>query len=106
MMKQQWQWTEVSLQAAEQRAGGSWKAKKRHSNLICWPQRFISARFTPCVVPREPLLYPDDVVSLSPEARPIHGNPMCCVPTIEVQSSMATKDGSVCEGPLPHTSKV
>lgn len=40
-------------------------------------------------------LYPNDVVF--GEAWPIHGNPMCCVPTIEVQSSMATKDGSISE---------
>lgn len=43
-------------------------------------------------------LYPNDVVF--GEAWPIHGNPMCCVPTIEVQSSMATKDGSVSQSPL------
>lgn len=45
-----------------------------------------------------PHLYPNDVVF--GEAWSIHGNPMCCVPTIEVQSSMATKDGSVSESPL------
>lgn len=45
-----------------------------------------------------PHLYPNDVVF--GEAWSIHENPMCCVPTIEVQSSMATKDGSVSEGPL------
>lgn len=43
-------------------------------------------------------LYPNDVVF--GEAWPIHGNPMCCVPTIEVQSSMATKDGSISESPF------
>lgn len=43
-------------------------------------------------------LYPNDVVF--GEAWPIHGNPMCCVPTIEVQSSMATKDGSDSESPF------
>lgn len=40
----------------------------------------------------EPRLSPSDVVF--GEACSIHGNPMCCVPTIEVQRSMATKDGS------------
>lgn len=49
-------------------------------------------------------LYPNDVVF--GEAWPIHGNPMCCVPTIEVQSSMATKDGSVSERVLSFTVKV
>lgn len=55
-------WSESSGSRAKSRRLP--EGEKRHSKLICRVRRFIFVRSTLCVVLREPLLYPDDVVSL------------------------------------------